>query len=233
MPKSNRGFTIVETLVAILIMSVSITSAMVLVQTGLRTTFNARDQITAFYLAQDALEQIHSIHFTNRLAEPVNLSDPDLGDSNYWLKGLDDAVPGGSIDPLCISDDASASCKINNFKDFVSSGGNYNFEILPCTVTPCDEPLQYIPADGVYGYFASDPSVVTTSFVRDITIKTPLPFPGVCNNGGTPVIPGNFNDVPYNPCSPNPDSAEVKVTVSWRALGTIKKVTLIEYMNNY
>jgi len=66
--KNNRGFTIIETLVAVFILSVAITGPLVFAQSGLRAAFLARDQITALFLAQDAMESIKNIRDSNGLA---------------------------------------------------------------------------------------------------------------------------------------------------------------------
>lgn len=57
----NRGFTIIETLVAIFILLISTTGPLTFAQSGLRSSFLARDQITAFYLAQDSIETLKNI----------------------------------------------------------------------------------------------------------------------------------------------------------------------------
>ncbi|MEY2641078.1 MAG: hypothetical protein RL150_471 [Candidatus Parcubacteria bacterium] len=63
----TRGFTLLETLVAIFILVISITGPMVFAQSGLRASFLARDQVTAFYLAQDVIETIKNIRDENGL----------------------------------------------------------------------------------------------------------------------------------------------------------------------
>lgn len=85
--KRERGFTILETMVAIFILIISITGPMVFAQSGLRTAFVARDQITGFYLAQDAIETIKNVRDQNAL------------DGDDWL---DDIIPAGCGDPCVI-----------------------------------------------------------------------------------------------------------------------------------
>lgn len=60
-PHKKKGFTLIETLVAIFILLVSTTGPLSFAQSGLRASFDARDQIVAFYLAQDAIETIKSL----------------------------------------------------------------------------------------------------------------------------------------------------------------------------
>lgn len=82
--KRNEGFTILETMVAVFILVLSITGPMVFAQTGLRSAFLARDQITAFYLAQDIIETIKNIRDENGLNSVnwlTNIDACDTGDT--------------------------------------------------------------------------------------------------------------------------------------------------------
>lgn len=58
--KSNKGFTIIETLVAVFILSLAITSFMGLTSKSLMTSRYARNEITANYLAQEAADYIRN-----------------------------------------------------------------------------------------------------------------------------------------------------------------------------
>ncbi len=80
-PQKNTqsGFTIIETLVAIFILLISITGPLSFAQSGLRASFVARDQVVAFYLAQDAIETIKNIRDNNSL------------DGQDWLTDLETA----------------------------------------------------------------------------------------------------------------------------------------------
>ena len=80
----KRGFTLVETMIAVFILTVSIGGPLTIVTKGLTAAFFARDQITAFYLAQEALEYIRNERDENTLSTRV------------WLFGLDDCrTPNG------------------------------------------------------------------------------------------------------------------------------------------
>lgn len=56
--KKNRGFTIVETLVAVAILMISIAGPLTIAQKGLMAALYARDQVTASFLAQELMENI-------------------------------------------------------------------------------------------------------------------------------------------------------------------------------
>ena len=57
--KLQAGFTLVETLAAVTLLAVAIVAPMLLTVRSFTSAFYARDQITAFYLAQEGLEAIH------------------------------------------------------------------------------------------------------------------------------------------------------------------------------
>ncbi len=56
--KNQKGFTIIETLVAITILMISIAGPLTIAQKSLMAAIYAKDQVTASYLAQDLMEDI-------------------------------------------------------------------------------------------------------------------------------------------------------------------------------
>ncbi|KKR45379.1 MAG: hypothetical protein UT90_C0003G0002 [Parcubacteria group bacterium GW2011_GWA1_40_21] len=75
---SAKGFTLIETLVAISILMVAVASPLTIAQKGLASAIYAKDQIIASYLAQDAIEYI------------INASDKNVADGKGWLLGISD-----------------------------------------------------------------------------------------------------------------------------------------------
>lgn len=71
---NNPGFTLIETLVAISILLIAVAGPMVVVSQALTTSYYARDQITAFYLAQDAIEYIRNTKDTNLSASSPTIA---------------------------------------------------------------------------------------------------------------------------------------------------------------
>ncbi len=57
----SRGFTLIETLVAISLLTTAIVAPMALTAQSLGSAYYARDQATAFYVAQEAIESVRSI----------------------------------------------------------------------------------------------------------------------------------------------------------------------------
>lgn len=74
--KPNLGFTLLESLVAISILMIAVASPMTISQKGLSSAIHAKNQITASYLAQDAIEYI------------INKSDNNVAGGSGWLDGI-------------------------------------------------------------------------------------------------------------------------------------------------
>lgn len=91
--KHQAGFSLVETLVAIFILSVSVVAPLTLAQKGLNSSIYGRDQVTAFYLSQEAIEYVRNVRDSNGLAGMDWLS----GLSNCLNRecGIDTTAPNG------------------------------------------------------------------------------------------------------------------------------------------
>jgi len=74
--KINKGFTLVETLIAISILLVAIAGPLTIASRGLVASKYSRDQVIAFYLAQEATEFIRNKRDNNAIT------------GNLWTDGL-------------------------------------------------------------------------------------------------------------------------------------------------
>ncbi len=79
----NSGFTLIETLVAITILTIAVAAPLSLAAQSLLAAFNARDQVTAFHLAQEAIETVRAQRDRN-LLEIIK-----TGNNVDWLSGLE------------------------------------------------------------------------------------------------------------------------------------------------
>lgn len=77
----KRGFTVLESIVAITILSLSISGVFTSIQQSLSQATMSKDEVKAYYLAQEAMEMIRNIRDTNRLTR----IDTGSGD---WLDGI-------------------------------------------------------------------------------------------------------------------------------------------------
>jgi type II secretory pathway pseudopilin PulG len=85
------GFTLIETLIAVLLLVTAIAGPLTLAAKALSGALIARDEMVAFYLAQDAIEYVRYVRDSNKLATPPN----------SWLTGLSDCTgaAGCAVDP--------------------------------------------------------------------------------------------------------------------------------------
>lgn len=82
----NRGFTLVEALVAVAIVLLGVTAAFTSAQFGLSSTSAVRNRVTAIYLAQEALEGVKNIKDSN--LQNISLNNG----TNDWLDGISAGV---------------------------------------------------------------------------------------------------------------------------------------------
>jgi len=101
--ETQKGFTVLESIVAILILSLSVSGVFSSVQQSLSQAIIAKDEVKAFYLAQEAIEIIRNKRDANQLAK-IN------GGSNTWLYGItQDATDPCYFGRVCRADATAAS----------------------------------------------------------------------------------------------------------------------------
>jgi len=76
MKTKTKAFTLVETLVAIAILTLAVAGAFSAAQSGIASSTYSKNQVVAFYLAQEAVEQIRNMRDNNGLQK------------EYWLTGI-------------------------------------------------------------------------------------------------------------------------------------------------
>lgn len=79
--QTNRGFTLIETFVAITILVTAIAGPLTIASKGLTSSYVARDQLTASFLAQEAIEYVRQKRDTNHLQ-----GNPS------WLSGFENCI---------------------------------------------------------------------------------------------------------------------------------------------
>lgn len=94
--RAQAGFTLIETFVAITILLTAIAGPLTIASKGISSAILARDQVTAFYLAQDAIEYIRFKRDSNILS------------SQSWLTGLSSCI--GAYCTVDSRNDAIVSC---------------------------------------------------------------------------------------------------------------------------
>lgn len=154
--KINTGFTIVETLVAIAILTIALTGPLAIVSQSLRSSYFARDQITAHYLAQEAIEYIRNKRDQNGLQKT---------DAADWLDGITTSEGSQTANDL-----------LNGFNPIPSSAvkaylvrNTNGYSIKKCVQDGAEvcPPLRYDPSgERIYGLEGSQ--YTESIFTREI-----------------------------------------------------------------
>ncbi len=106
--KTFRAFTLIETFVATSVLLISLVGPLSLAAQSLRSAYYARDQVTAFYLAQEAIEYVRAKRDQNYIAGAV-WNAGDIGTCVNAVCNVDfvnfthTVCPGGVCPPLFIS----------------------------------------------------------------------------------------------------------------------------------
>jgi prepilin-type N-terminal cleavage/methylation domain-containing protein len=144
-----EGFTLIETLVAVAILLIAVVGPMKIADQGAKLGVRSRDELTASYLAQDAIEFIRYRITTNMNAGMVN---PVTGDADL---------------PTCLSTATPPKCAVDTVTDGI--GGTVG-KIYPCDVSGVCPNLIWTDTGSTgfsrYGLTAG----TSTDFVREVTI---------------------------------------------------------------
>jgi type II secretory pathway pseudopilin PulG len=152
--KFNRGFTLVEMLIAVLLLMTAVTGPLTIASRGLTASIIAQDQVTALYLAQDAVEYVRFVRDTNRLT------------GHPWLSGLDGTDNGGvttlvGSPATCVDANGLQACYIDSILSKIDN----------CNSNSCSSPLKY---DSTNGYYSIVSGIAPAQqFRRTVRIITP------------------------------------------------------------
>lgn len=152
--QKNRGFTLIETLVAISIFSVSILAMMAVLADGISDTNYVKKKIIATYLAQEGIEYMRNMRDTFVLYDPTS---PATG----FLNGFNSTF-------------ANIGCGNANGCYFDDRNVNYGTQDRPIAlqtlVTACGAscpPLLYDNTTGKYGYVSG----ANSDFIRKVKVN--------------------------------------------------------------
>lgn len=207
---SARGFTILETLVAISILVLALTAPLAIVAQALSSSYYARDQVTAYYLAQEAVE------FLRNKRDNAGLQSATTAEE--WTSLFFADTSGTIINPVGVT----------TLKAYLVRDSSNGYALKQCNST-CPF-VKYSPAsDGVLYGGDSLSSGYDSIFIREIVISEP-----VLGLGSTQIE----NDAPVSPNPARPPKLRelvISVQVKWRmANGNLSDgVTIREHLTNW
>ena len=157
--KSNKGFTLVETLVAISIFTVSILGLMSVLTQSIANITYAKEKLTASYLAQEGIEYIRNMRDTFVL---YDAKDSQTGWNNFNTKIVPLANTLCASANGCYFDDQKT-----DYTNHLQSAYINNLMITACA-SSCPN-LLYDSATGKYGYLMTG-STVNSGLTRQIKV---------------------------------------------------------------
>lgn len=124
-PQKNTGFTLVETLVAISIFTVSLLGLMSVLASGITTTNYAKQKILASYLAQEGVEYIRNVRDNNVLYPSTGKTWNSFNTQLSTCTSVNNACGFNSFIQSSFFSCVSFSCKlyINNGRYDTNAGG--------------------------------------------------------------------------------------------------------------
>ncbi len=119
----KSGFTLIETLVAFSVLTLMFLGPITLISKSISFAIVSQNNITAFYLGQEAVEYI------------LNLRDTNLLKGQDWLYGMQQCYQGAAICIVDIPNDKITSCGVPCKKEvkYDDGGAYYNHENGPMT----------------------------------------------------------------------------------------------------
>ncbi|MDP2593588.1 MAG: hypothetical protein Q8P52_03005 [bacterium] len=142
-PNFRRGFTFIETFVAITILLLLIGAPLSIAERGIITAVYSQDQVTAYYLSQEAVEFIR------------NLRDKNILDGKSWLSGLEGK---------CLA----SECGI----DVTASDQGNEKQIFKCSESGKSCNLAFNPETGIYGHRSvNNQDWYASSFKRKVVVN--------------------------------------------------------------
>ena len=145
--KTKNGFTLVETLVALFIFSISVLTVMLALSRGITGTIYAKNKIIAEYLTQEGIEYFRNMRDTYVL----NPTAPQNGWAGFYTKVIGSCTGNG--------------CYFNN-DDINISKNIMDMGLSTCTSGLCPN-LRYDSNSGKYNYSVGE----STTFSRKMIVE--------------------------------------------------------------
>ncbi|MES2623264.1 MAG: prepilin-type N-terminal cleavage/methylation domain-containing protein [Patescibacteria group bacterium] len=146
----QKGFTLLETLVAIFILTLALTGPIYIASLAIRSSVESRDSVSAYYLAEEAIEVIRN----GRDKKALEINTGPI----VWLKGV-----LGNTDCFAEKNGAPTLCAMTRNP----LTAQYTFTTCPATGCP---PLNFDP-NGPIIYGADGTTAQTSKFIREISLR--------------------------------------------------------------
>lgn len=163
---NTKAFTLVETLVAVSIVTLAVTGPLVTASRTIVAAEIANDQITASYLAQEGIEYVRAMRDDAYLKSYRDTPNPALVSSNAWNWFI---TGNESFSVLsCLN----ATCTLDTTENMgTTQDASTPYSITPCSGNTCTQ--LYMTSVGTYSQNSTGNT--PTGFTRTIEVNTVPP----------------------------------------------------------
>lgn len=200
--KMKRAFTLIEAMIAVTILTLSISGPLYTANSAIVASMTARDQLTASYLAQEGIEYVRAMRDYEFLA--AYQAAKTVPDPNVSITAWNNFLTGDTSHSGAVTQCRTATCTIDTTRDMGYGSGF----ALCITGGTCGSSKLYRLDDGRYVTDRSSLSGTATAFSRTIQVVN---------------IPGTEDNPLY------PDRRIVS-TVSWSYHGIQHAVTVYDHL---
>lgn len=151
---TTRGFTLIETMIAITILTFAVAGPLVTASRAIVAAQTARDQLTASYLAQEGVEYVRAMRDKEYLAAY------QAGGSNISIVAWDNFLNGGGAGS--IAQCRTAACSLDLTREMGYGSGS---SLSQCSGESCK---LYVLSSGIYATERSGQNGEITHFARTI-----------------------------------------------------------------
>lgn len=199
----TKGFTLIESLVAVTILTITVAALLFSASRAIITAQNARDQLIASYLAQEGIEYVRMGRDNEFLAVHTQSNASNLGWHNFLTKtNIDSSAIGSCRAPkICILDPQTPDSNLQNPQT----------RLTQCAGNDCSSKPLYFIDNGLYSLYTQQNSGTPTSFVRSIQAV----------NASSVLTPSPYND---------PIEIQIVSKVQWNFHGVLHSVTTADHL---
>lgn len=157
--KFSKGFTFLETIVAIFVVSVALVGGLGALTTILKSSHFSYNKLIASYLAQEGIEMVRNVRDTNWLENRYS-------SATDWDKGLNGCSSGCQIDYRKFGSEDPVFQSFDNSKLKIDSNGFYQYDSgsdtmfsRKITITPQGQDILIVKAEVFWKEGGKDHSV--------------------------------------------------------------------------
>ncbi len=183
--RTKKGFTMIETLIAIAVLMIGAVGPLTLVQRGVSSATYAREKTIALFLAEDALEYLKNV----RDSDIVSTQGGTVEGTNYFF---------GYVAVVCLETNCTVETTLNNLPNDVNNPSNSTVKACSGTCSP----INFSPSVNAYSHQTGsdwDESIYTRQFTVTTLIGGEVRARVVVSwKGNTVYLQRNFNPLAGN-----------------------------------